>query len=506
MPDARAMIDAMTGGWAKATLGLGLLAGAACLDVPPAESGATDATSTSSASDPSHGTSSEVTSDMSASEATTSSTEPSSTASTDTGAAEVDGLVLSSSRGTDLPAGATTEIVGTVVPAEAAGLGLEFTVSTSVGFVRGPSGDAPSLMLSTEADGSVTFGLRVPVDTPPGTVVTIESDAPQTSGDTELTVVAPVLTQRNLDGVAYEVADGFELTAALMAGGAADPLVGRRSLIAIPPEGSAFPPVVHIVSEGTPPYLHRVEDESLVFVSTSPGNPDEGVAQIGFSDPEGEHGDRLFVCSASPGAGDGVFTIDPAGQWADWLIFNNCNGIALDETDALMGSGGASTLYLNVSSDVLQRIVVEGMTFDSTDLFDDLGFGPSGYRLYLNDREPFDPGLYLLFPRGDVAEEGSGSISVTAPGAAAWAQPSPLVVGLGNPDDLVFAAGSDFGSSMYVTLRDSGEIRGYRANFTSFALASGLDGSLDVEIEADGRTMWVLEGGRGRLLRLTWTP
>lgn len=379
-------------------------------------------------------------------------------------------------------------------------VGLTYAITTDVGVLRGPSGDAATIDVTTDDQGEATFGLRVAVDTPLDTAVTLTSDAPETTGDDVFTVVDPRLLPVNDDGDMYGVADGFALESLLASPTDRRELADRRSLIALPPPTSAFPQTLHIVSGGSPPDLHRLEGDALVWVSSPDVQPDEGVAQIAFSDPAGPHGDHLFVCSASTGDGDGVFLIDFAGGWSDWFVFNNCNGIAIDTGEALEPTPSPDPVYLNVSSDAVQRVDPDLVT---EDLITGLPFGASGFRVFINDRDPFDVGLYLVFPGVDPPGT-DGAILRAHSGGGGWATEAVLS-GVRGPRTAIFSAGSDFGDLMYVTLELDGELRGYRPDLSSFALMDRLQGFVDVHLDADEHALWIVESGRGKILRLTWT-
>jgi hypothetical protein len=470
----------MGDGWTGSSSGVGVLAVVGCLSVPPAspEGGTDSDTTASTGAGPSSGPgSSEPTSSADA------TGEVSTTATATTGSADVSGLVLSAPGGTELPAGATIEITATITPPQAATAGLTYAITTDVGLLRGPSGDAA----------------RIDVTTPPATAVTLGSDAPETSGDDVFTVVDPRLRAVQDDGDTYGVAEGFALESLLASPTDRSELVDRRSLIALPPPTSAFPRTLHIASAGTPPELYRLEDDALVYVSAPEVQPDEGVSQIAFSDPAGPHGDHLFVCSASAGSGDGVFVVDFAGGWSDWFVFNNCNGLAIDTGEIIEPTPFADPVYLDVSSSILQRV---DPSMDTENLITDLPVGASGFKLFINDRGPFEVGLYLVFPGVDPPGT-DGAILRAAVAAAGWSTEAVLS-GLRGPRTATFTAGSDFGGLMYVYLELDGELRGYRPDLSSFTLVDGLRGFADLVLDPDANALWIVESGRGKILRLTW--
>ena len=406
-----------------------------------------------------------------------------------------------SAASTDLPAGATIEVTATVTPPGIVSPGQIYSIATDVGVIRWDGSDAWTLDLAFDENGEVTFGLRVPVDTALDSQVTLDAGSLAVEGDSVFTVVNPTLDAVDVGGDQYEVARGFELVSILQDAAGQMELLGRASQLALPQPGSGFPPVPHIVSPGTPPDFYRLEGDALEFISAAPGLPDEGITQIGFADPEGPHGDLLFVCSASGGGGDGVFTIDPAGEWSNWVVFNNCNGMTLDVDEALDTTSFDDPVYLNISSEAVERY---DPAMATEPLLAGLPIGSSGYRLFVNDQPPFETGLYMLFV-GVSGPATDGALLRTGPAqAGGWMDPTTELAGLGGPRDLLVATGTDFGSLMYIFLQTDGELRAFRADGSSFVVARGFEGEVSFELDALSNMLWLIEGGRGKIFTLGW--
>lgn len=413
-------------------------------------------------------------------------------------------LVLEAASGAGVPAGSSVEIALAVEPPVAPG--TEFLVRASAGTLAGRSGAGAELRLAVEDDGTLQpIRLFVDIDAVPGATISLSSDAPRTTGTLDYQIQEPRLRATGAEGDAYDLVEGFHVSHVSLDGGGADTLAGGKGRILFPPGDSAFAPGPYLAMEGLPPaiYRHDPARAALELFSESPGDPDEGVAQIAFADPAGPHGDRLFVCSASAGDGDGVFTVDPAGVWTQWRDFNNCNGIAIDDELVLGDPGFAAPVYLDVNSESLERVHPNGM--DAELLASDLPWGYSGIKLYINHQPPFPTGLYLVYP-GYEPPDADGLVWYLPDATVADPAPKVLLDPLPGPESAVFGSGTRFGGLLYLVMGVAGEIHAVRPDSTSFVFMAGLQSPVDITLEPGGEAMWILEPAAAHILRVTAEP
>ena len=416
----------------------------------------------------------------------------------------VDGsVVLSSASGTTLEAGSATDVTATIEPPGAATPGAVIDVTTSAGRLLGPDGSGETVSLAIASDGSLpTIRLETFLDMSDGATLALTTSAASTSGDTEFTIAAPTTTAVDVDGVDYDVASGFDIASPGLSPPDRAILQGNSGRLAFPSSASAFADGLYIGIRGTPPQIYRLDGASLSLFSTSPGDPDENVAQMLFADPASAIGDVLLVCSASPGGGDGMFTVDSGGTWASWRDFNNCNGLALDPGLSAGDPGFADPVYLNINSMQVARVTPDGLAL--TSLVDTLLFGASGIKLYVHDgSESFAGGLYMVYP-GTNPPDADGFIWHVPDTTASWpAMPDVVIEPVGGPNAAAFGAsgGPRYGDLLFSAVAINGEIRALRPDGTSFTLVGGLLGQTDMVLRGD--ELWIYEPDRGQILTVT---
>lgn len=403
-------------------------------------------------------------------------------------------VVLTASEGTVLAAGDSVEIALSIAPASLAVPDTVIRLTTDGGELLGPGVVGRDVELTVAADGSLPpVELRAPIDESPGRAYRLTATPLVTGGDDTFSIADPALADVMLEGDQFRLARGFTAEVAV-----SDARLQNPNRITSAPAASAFPAGVYIAITQLFPIVVRFDGTALETFAASDGvtGPDFGVTQIQFSAPTGPYGDRLYICSASIDAGDGVFTVDTQGDFAVFADFNNCNGMLIDD-DVVLDNPGFVPMYLFVNATVIDRANPAMLL---ARLASGLPSGEGGARLFLNTAPPFDPGLYLLyFGSGDTPSDG---FVLRAPDPDPFPQMlDPVLSDLADPVAARFATGTEFGALLYVLLQEPDEIRAFRPNGTSFVFLDGLRGGSDLHFEAPD-TLWVTEIESGRLLRI----
>ncbi|MBW2461698.1 MAG: hypothetical protein JRH11_08625 [Deltaproteobacteria bacterium] len=311
-------------------------------------------------------------------------------------------------------------------------------------------------------------------------------------------------TTPGVEGVVYTVADGYVLDAPLALDDATKAsLLGPSRQIAFPMPGSSFPVGPYVGVSGDPdmgiePIVVRFEGGAATTFATSDGSsgPDQSFSQMQFSDSATPWGDFLYVCSASSGGGDGLFTVDSTGTFAIFDSFNNCNGLVFDYDQTLGDPGFVSPAYVNVNSTEYSRYASDATNVSLTT---GLPFEGSGFKAHVARGGAFVGAMYIVSP-GDAAPSDGSIVRVDT--VEPWAQ-TPWASGLADPGTAAFGDGGPLGDFFFVPLRTSGEVYAYELDGTFTVVVSDL---LEPRaVVRDGDALWILEAGRGQVLRLRAT-
>lgn len=409
-------------------------------------------------------------------------------------------VVLEALDGTVIPAGSSVTIAVSLTPDEAAVAGTSVRLTTDGGELVGPDGRGTEVDLVVDSDGQLAdIRLHARLDARPDVVLSVTANALETAGDQVYTVADPDMYDVVVDSRPVTATAGFTVEHVVTDGAERAALMGRSGRLLIPPAQSSFGSDPYLVVSGTPPEVYRITDDSLERFSISPGNPDEGVAQAVFADPAGPHGDLMFVCSASSGGGDGVFTVDSLGNWSTWRSFNNCNGLAIDESQIAGDPGYPAPVYLDVNSETLERAEPGGGAVEQ--LTDSLVWGFSGIKLYINQSGPFPTGLYLVYP-GYQAPDVDGFVHYVTSTDGGWQAPAVFAEPLRGPNAAVFTSGTRFGDLLLLAMGMDGELRAFRPDGTSFLFLMGLTGNFDVVLDPRDQSLWLYEPDSALVLRV----
>ncbi len=410
-------------------------------------------------------------------------------------------VVLQALDGTSVPAGSSTAIAVTFAHGGPGVPGQSVRIATDRGELEGPSGRSSEIELVVDESGKLAdIRLHAPLDMRADTLMTLSPVGLEVDGDVAYTVAAPRIIDVPIDNQMVSVADGFTVENVLTDPADRATIAGRDGRLAFPPSTSGFPSSPYLVLTELPPDIHRIVDGSLVFFSKSPGKPDEGVAQVQFADPNGVHGDVLFVCSASNRNDDGVYTVNTEGVWAPWRTFKNCDGMAIDENKVAGNPGYEAPVYLDVNSTILERAKPGGALADK--LTATLAEGSNGIKLYINELAPFPTGLYMLYPGSDAPGRDGFIHYVSNTTEGDWGTPEVFAEPLDGPHAAVFTSGTRFGDLLLVAMGATGEIRAFYPDGTSFVFFSGLSGNFDVVLDGANNALWLFEPTRGMVLRI----
>lgn len=319
------------------------------------------------------------------------------------------------------------------------------------------------------------------------------------SGDAGPTVVV-------IDGDSYDVAPGYVLDSPfVLTVMERDAIVGRVAAMALPNAASTFPDGLYIGVDGDSrngpaPFVARLDDAGFQLLTSTNGNtgPDENMSAFAFSPPGGPYGDFLYVCSASPGGGDGIYRVNSAGTFERFRVFNNCNGMAFDPASVLGDFGIDGPLYANVG----------GLNFDrySPDssvatLFAGLDIvGPYGYAVHIPQGGAFAGSLFLSNAR--LATDLEDAILVRVDSVEPFLNELPWLSDLPDPgsNGVVFASGGALGDGFFLNAIGLGELRRYDAAGDFVTLVTGL--SQPSALATDGDVLYIADNDRGRVLRL----
>lgn len=245
----------------------------------------------------------------------------------------------------------------------------------------------------------------------------------------------------------------------------------------------------------SPSRVYQATGSTLSLLARGDGStgPDDGMAQLQFSPPSSGYGDQLYVCAASTDAGDGVFTLSAAGTFSVFKAFNNCNGMMFDVDGRFSVAELDDAMYVNVSATDF------GFVSTANDL---TLYGPvlpnvsSGYRLVpMRSYTPFGSVVLALDPAG-------GTLWSTS--SIDDASPVQRMMDLDNPRGLAESGGLAFGSGALLSEAGSGRVSMVRSGYQSAPILTGLQGptALGTPEGVVDAEVWILESGRGRILRL----
>jgi len=406
-------------------------------------------------------------------------------------------VVLTALDGTTVPAGALTRIQASLEPAAGQVPGVRFVLEADGAFLDAGGGPAQAVSVTVAADGTIPIvGLRFALASAAPATATITGMPPlmEVTGDTTYTVEAAVLE----DEGGLRVARGFGVDTLPNAG--SEDLTDRATVMAFPPFGS-WPDGPYIGLSGDTPTVARYDGTGFETFAVSDGvnGPDRNVSRLVFGPGDGSYGEFLFVCSASSGGGDGVFSVSAAGDFAPWYVFNNCNGITFDEALVAGDPGFSPVMYLNRNSDNMVR--VDSMASPTT-LTTTLPWGGSGHRLYAANHDLFPKGLWLLF-LGTDPDYDDGFLWNATRADPFPAAPDVLLPVLDTPRALIFTNELAWGNSVLILLQATGELRAYRPDWSSFPVVTGLTGASDAVMGPDGLSVYVVERTTGRVLVVT---
>ncbi|NIS29289.1 MAG: hypothetical protein GWO04_04660 [Actinobacteria bacterium] len=355
-----------------------------------------------------------------------------------------------------------------------------------------------TLEVAVTADGTIPrFMLRFDLDATPPAMATISAATGdlEVIGDTTYSVTAPALESiDDLAGVRAPAGFGVRV----MPNEGPEDLTDRATALAFPPF-DGWPTGPYVGLSGDTPTVARFDGTGFETFAVSDGinGPDRNVSRLQFGPPDGSYGPFLFVCSASFGDGDGVFSVSSAGDFAIWYDFNNCNGITFDRTGVAGDPGFLPAMYLNRNSDNMVR--VDRMATPTT-LTTGLSWGGSGHRLYAAEHPAFPTGLWLLFLGTDPSYDDGYLWNATV--ADPWpTAPEVLLPVLNGPRAVVLSDAVPWGDLVLILLGGTGELRAYRPDWTSFVVMDGITGGSDAVMGPDER-VYIVERSLGRVLVL----
>jgi hypothetical protein len=209
------------------------------------------------------------------------------------------------------------------------------------------------------------------------------------------------------------------------------------------------------------------------------------------------YGDHLFLCADSPDAGDGVYTVDPGGRFERFLNFNNCQGIAFDAEDRLGDFGAAGSIYAVRQVDDMLRIAPD-RTF--TVVGTRLPVLTSGNRVTIPQLGSW-AGSMVLSSRGATSTANDGALH-RVDDVDPWAGAVLVRNALPDPEGAVAGADAMMPDFLFVPMSTSGELDAFSADGSYFTVVRGLDAPAAIALDTAGSSMWIVERGRGQVLRI----
>lgn len=310
-------------------------------------------------------------------------------------------------------------------------------------------------------------------------------------------------TNVEIEGVTYVMAPGFTIEAVLPPGQTEVQLTDQGTALAFPQAGSSFADSGYVaadVTQGSPATIYRVDEamQQLALIATpAAGNP-RHITQLSFSPVGGDYGDFLFLCATSQSvAGDGIYRLAPgANTFSSWRLYDSCNGMAFDYEDQL-APAGTPALYASRESSRIERM--PPLNTDPPLILQSLGIN-HGLLLYIPQELAFRG--RMLFLAWNLQPNAQNFFIWETTGIDPWVSPTEFVADAPRPRDAAFSEGAPFGDVMLVAMLATGEILAYQSDGSSSVLAQGLDQPYALAWEERHTKLWVLERGRGRILRI----
>ena len=393
--------------------------------------------------------------------------------------------------------GSQVEIGVTIEPPQAAVPGRSMTFAIDRFLLGSGSQEDQQVTVEVLSDATVPdLRLRVPLDGVEGQTANISATEDwKLGGDTKFVASVPRSQNVSIDGVSYAVVEGLELDAPLgLSDAERQPLVGQLAEIFFPRPDSAFAPGIYLGLQTTPEVFRWREGEGLRSFALSDGvnGPDEHITIGAFADPRGPYGDFLYICSASKGGGDGIFTLDSSGAFRRWIGFNNCNGLVFDE-NLLLDAPGFVPMYVNRNSTDTLRIDPHRNT---KVIGTGLGVASCGHFLSMAGKGAFAGKLWLS---GCGESDGAvlfGEDVEAIDEATVFIDDIPEII------QVSFGAETMYGDLMYVISASLGSVLAVRPDGAHFPILSGLDSPRAIRFTPDGKEIWIVDPGRGQVLRL----
>ncbi len=301
-------------------------------------------------------------------------------------------------------------------------------------------------------------------------------------------------TTQSVDGSLYIVARGFVLDAPLqLRAERKSEFVGRLRAIAFPDASSSFAQGMY-VGLNVPPEIAFTDMASDGLEVVGRGGPDENMSQITFSDPNSDYGDFLYICSNSPGPGDGLFRMNRAGVVDQWGgAFNTCNGPFFDRQKLLGDPGYASPFYAVEQTDV--RRYAPNVSFrELTEIEGRISFATASVGAF--------SGKLWMAESLSTSEMVRVADPGTSPAEVIESREDWLREFIAFPYHHALAFGEDGPLGDYLFLTTHSEVRGYDIDGEHVTVVAGIDESRAIAVQPDKSALWILESGRGQILRL----
>lgn len=363
--------------------------------------------------------------------------------------------------------------------------------------------------LTLSADGDAhfpTFELHAALDAAEGTVATLAAPASRTvEGDTGYVIDAAGEHDVPLDGVTYRVRDGLVLDSPLDI----DPttsaaLTGRVGSLVFAAAESGFGERALIVAE-SPAEIFTTDDADHVvpFASSASAaagqSPPGAIVQAQLTAPGSAYGNLLLLCG--DGAGGGVFAVGADGTFSAWRTSEPCHGLLVDHPLSVASSDYTGPVYVAGDADALTFVAPDMTEMPLMDTTTGLRASDDGLQLYVCPGGLLAAKLVLI---------SSGSTGIGTDGFAQavepWATPIAWAEALAEPRGAAYSGALPYGTSLAVSLQGVNEVRLLRDDASSIPIVRGLDTPAGITRGPDGDDLWIVERGRGRVLRVRPEP
>lgn len=307
----------------------------------------------------------------------------------------------------------------------------------------------------------------------------------------------------DIEGSDYVVAPGFTIEAVLPPAQTEPQLANQGTALDFPVAGSGFAQAGYVgadVTAGNPATIYRVDEAAvqLVEIATAPVNA-KHITQLSFAPAGGDYGDFLYVCVTSTAiAGDGIYRLAPGSDTlASWRLYDSCNGMAFDYENQLGDPGTSPTLYASRKTSDVQRM--PPLATDPVETLQTLQI-PHGLLLYVPQEQAFRG--RMTFVAWNLQPSSREFFIWHSTSIDPWSTPVTFLPDVPSPRDVVFSEGPPFGDVMLVAMLATGEIVAYQDDGSSYVLVQGLDQPQALGWAEPYDELWVLERGRGRILRI----